>query len=520
MPDTAAMAADGSNGRRAADELLAARLRLALEAAQLGLWDWDVVSGAVLWDDLPAVTAGLERARARAGAVDLQFRVVWPDGQVRWLNGRGQAMRDASGEVVRLLGTADVTERRAAALEQVSDARRLAGLVAVAQALGGARAEEDVLPVATGLGVGLLGARAAVLCVADPVGGGVRAWTAGIEQAVGVEVAALPADFPLPMVDAAGTRAVHFLPDRATALALFPGGQALYERVGAQATAAVPLLAEARLLGSPSTGYDARRSWREPDRALLGALATLTAQALERTWARRAERRLSETLQRTLLTRPPQPDDLQIAVRYQPAAQEAQVGGDGYDAFVTPGGVTTLVVGDVTGHDQDAAAGTAQVRNVLRGVAQTLPGPPAAVLSALDGRCWPWPSRRSRPRAVPGRTGPGRPSRAAAALVRRRPPATGGRRPGRPRPRAGAPARPAPRPGARDGALRPPGRPARRRHGRAVPGRSRRAAARRSTTASSGSGGRSRSTSPCPSNSSPTSCCTTWPPEPRTTSRS
>lgn len=42
------------------------------------------------------------------------------------------------------------------------------------------------------------------------------------------------------------------------------------------------------------------------------------------------------------------------------------------------------MVGDVTGHDQHAAAVRAQLRNVLRGVAQTLPEPPAAVLSALD----------------------------------------------------------------------------------------------------------------------------------------
>lgn len=93
---------------------------------------------------------------------------------------------------------------------------------------------------------------------------------------------------------------------------------------------------------------------------------------------------LSETLQRSLLTAPPEPDHLHIAVRYLPAVREAQVGGDWFDAFVTPDGSTSIVVGDVTGHDQYAVAAMGQVRNILRGVAFTLVKPPAAVLSALD----------------------------------------------------------------------------------------------------------------------------------------
>lgn len=384
-----------------------------LEAAQLGLWDWDVDAGLVVWDDrslamfgrtretmpgtladldavihpddLADVGSALEQARQTAGSVDVEYRVVWLDGSVHWLNGRGQALVDDTGRVKRMLGTnADVTAQRSAALQQVDDARRMAGLVAVAQALGGAGSEDDVLQVVVDLGVALVGAEAAALCVTDVAEGQVQAWTVGVDEQVQVQVAHLPADFPLPMVDAAVTGTTHFLCDRAAASGIFPGGQALFELSDVQGMAAVPLEAQGRVLGSLSVGWAAPRSWREQDRALLLALATLTAQALERIWARRNERRLSETLQRTLLTSPPQPDDLQIAVRYQPAAQQAQVGGDWHDAFIAPGGLVTLVVGDVAGHDQDAAAAMAQVRNVLRGVAQTLGEPPAAVLSGLD----------------------------------------------------------------------------------------------------------------------------------------
>jgi serine phosphatase RsbU (regulator of sigma subunit) len=97
-----------------------------------------------------------------------------------------------------------------------------------------------------------------------------------------------------------------------------------------------------------------------------------------------ADRTMSEALQRSLLTEPVQPEGIEIIARYAPAASEAEVGGDWYDAFRTGDGRTCLVIGDVTGHDQDAAALMGQVRNVLRGVAYTIPAPPAAVLTALD----------------------------------------------------------------------------------------------------------------------------------------
>ena len=97
-----------------------------------------------------------------------------------------------------------------------------------------------------------------------------------------------------------------------------------------------------------------------------------------------ATRSMSEALQRSLLTEPPQPDHLQIAVRYLPATRDAQVGGDWYDAFLTTDGTTSLVIGDVSGHDQRAAAAMGQVRNLLRGIGHTGHGTPAAVLSSLD----------------------------------------------------------------------------------------------------------------------------------------
>jgi len=71
-------------------------------------------------------------------------------------------------------------------------------------------------------------------------------------------------------------------------------------------------------------------------------------------------------------------------VRYVPAAREAQVGGDWYDVFAQPDGSTMLVIGDVAGHDTEAAACMAQLRGLLRGIAFDSAQSPAQVLARLD----------------------------------------------------------------------------------------------------------------------------------------
>jgi serine phosphatase RsbU (regulator of sigma subunit) len=73
-----------------------------------------------------------------------------------------------------------------------------------------------------------------------------------------------------------------------------------------------------------------------------------------------------------------------VAVRYQPAANDAQVGGDWYDAFTLPDDRLLVVVGDVAGHDESAAAAMAQIRNLVRGIAWTGEGRPSRVLQDLD----------------------------------------------------------------------------------------------------------------------------------------
>jgi serine phosphatase RsbU (regulator of sigma subunit) len=60
------------------------------------------------------------------------------------------------------------------------------------------------------------------------------------------------------------------------------------------------------------------------------------------------------------------------------------IGGDWYDAFLQPDGATVLVIGDVMGHDIEAAAAMGQVKTLVRGIAYDRQEEPAEVLRRVD----------------------------------------------------------------------------------------------------------------------------------------
>ncbi|GAA3368630.1 SpoIIE family protein phosphatase [Streptomyces sannanensis] len=117
--------------------------------------------------------------------------------------------------------------------------------------------------------------------------------------------------------------------------------------------------------------------------AIRGVLQDITAwrrtqHALVQTRTRLAtEHRAVQALQQALIDVPriPRGAGLELAVRYLPAETEADVGGDWYDALALPDGDVLIVVGDVSGHGLKAAAGMAQLRHALRGLAYTGAGP-------------------------------------------------------------------------------------------------------------------------------------------------
>ena len=128
-------------------ERLEERLRLALESADIGTWDFHPRTGLLSWDARCKQVFGLEagdtvdygvflsrlhpadRARtdglvqdaldpAGPGGYDTEYRVLWPDGTTRWIRAAGRAFFDGAGaerQAVRFTGTVlDVTERRRA----------------------------------------------------------------------------------------------------------------------------------------------------------------------------------------------------------------------------------------------------------------------------------------------------------------------------------------------------------------------------------------------------------------------
>ncbi len=273
-----------------------------------------------------------------------------------------------------------------------TSAGRQAALVATARALGDAQTHREVLTIVNAHSVALLGAAGAGLALNSRDGAHVEVLTVGAFSAdVQAQIARLPADAPLPIVRAAIDGTPFFLPDRAAAEALFPGCGDLYAAADTEASAEVPLRSGGGVLGTLSTAFTGPRVWTAEEQDLLGAFSALTAQALSRITAHEAEQAalvevagIAETLQRSMLTAPPEPDHLQIAVRYAASAQAAEVGGDWYDAFISSDGLTSLVIGDVTGHDMRAAAVMGQLRNLVRGIGFTLGEPPARVLAAVD----------------------------------------------------------------------------------------------------------------------------------------
>ena len=112
------------------------------------------------------------------------------------------------------------------------------------------------------------------------------------------------------------------------------------------------------------------------DDELLARLRSLTAQARERAAYQRSQVELAVALQRGMLPRDlPDTPRFHLAVRYAPACYGLNVGGDWYDAFTLPDGHIGLSIGDVQGHNIEAAAFMGQVRAALRALASVTSEP-------------------------------------------------------------------------------------------------------------------------------------------------
>lgn len=118
-----------------------AHYRLAIEAAGVGLWEWILASDTHLWteqckahfglqpgeeityekllllfhpDDRERVHQLMQSCLANHEDYRTEYRVIWPDGSLHWIEARGQGVYNASGEAIALIGTTfDITSSRA-----------------------------------------------------------------------------------------------------------------------------------------------------------------------------------------------------------------------------------------------------------------------------------------------------------------------------------------------------------------------------------------------------------------------
>ena len=179
----------------------------------------------------------------------------------------------------------------------------------------------------------------------------------------------------LPRIDAA--RIERAIPEPAT--------RELLGRLGLASGVIVPLVARGQSLGALGLFNGAERGPHTPAEVETAVeVGRRAGLALHHARLYGQQRALAGALQHSMLTDPPEPEHGEIVVRYVPAAEGAEIGGDWYDAFLEPGGATVLAIGDVVGHDVRAAAAMGQLRGLLRGISYSSGAPPAQVLTQVD----------------------------------------------------------------------------------------------------------------------------------------
>jgi len=132
------------------------RLRLAQKSAHIGVWEWNVRANQLTWtpelealygldtctvrtyedfscrvhpDDLDRIEVDRNAAVRNRQPFDLEFRIIRPTGEIRWVSAHGGAVYDEAGQPIRVFGNnRDITERKQAekALRESEERLRLA----------------------------------------------------------------------------------------------------------------------------------------------------------------------------------------------------------------------------------------------------------------------------------------------------------------------------------------------------------------------------------------------------------
>ncbi|PHJ58973.1 histidine kinase [Nostoc linckia z18] len=132
------------------------RIRLATTAAEVGMWFWNITSNELIWtekckqlfglspeaeinfqiflncvhpEDHPIIEEAISNSIEQKLDSDIEYRSVWPDGSIHWIDARCRVFCDADGKPIKLMGTAqDITKRKQAEnnlLQRETQLRRL-----------------------------------------------------------------------------------------------------------------------------------------------------------------------------------------------------------------------------------------------------------------------------------------------------------------------------------------------------------------------------------------------------------
>lgn len=284
--------------------------------------------------------------------------------------------------------SAELQLRSAAAVAEQTR-RRSDALLVFAETLSETVTLRDVSAAVAALARDHLGASFGGLTLLDEA----RAHLAYVDRAALPEsfepaYAHFPVTAATPSADVARTGEPVLLGEVTSFVAAYPESGGAVTAGGASAGAYYPLALGGRPLGVLTLLWDSPRGFDAGDRALFAALGRYAAQAVNRATLLADRRQVAETLQAAMLPTLPELPWLELAGRYRAARVSDAVGGDWFDAFALPDGDgpprVAVTVGDVEGHDTEAAAVMGQLRSMLRGLTVAVAGDPAQVLTALD----------------------------------------------------------------------------------------------------------------------------------------
>jgi PAS domain S-box-containing protein len=344
--------------------------------------------GESLWAAFPGMVGSVFEAGYRSAVASgepVTFEAAYPDAGHSWFEVR--AWPGPDGLAVYLL---DVTDRRGTE----DSARRVvahAALLAEVRAeLAIARDTQSALARLAQLVVPTL-TDGCIVTVVDREGHvrDIGSWHADparrplMEQYTQVRLDSLPRDSPVARALDAGTPVTDSVDAILTLMQPGPARDLLVALAPSSASV-LPLTGDDRTVGVLTLYQDAGRTVSPEDLETARQVAAHAARAIARVHRQSRQAELAEALQRSLLTDPPDLGDTAVVVRYVPAAEAARVGGDWYDAFLQRDGAPLVVIGDVVGHDTEAAAAMGQLRSLLRGIAHYSGAGPAEILRGLD----------------------------------------------------------------------------------------------------------------------------------------